>query len=72
MLDPGVLMRRAVRWVCEQNNLKPDSLAQFDHQTQEHFRDLSLAVADHMRYNQLEYFRPFDLTLTSKNTFVPK
>jgi phage terminase large subunit-like protein len=53
-------MRRAVRWTCDQNNLKPDSLPQFDSATQEHFRDLSMAVADHMRYNQLEYFRPFD------------
>ena len=60
MLDPGVLMRRAVRWTCDQNNLKPDGLTLFDSATQEHFRDLSMAVADHMRYNQLEYFRPFE------------
>jgi phage terminase large subunit-like protein len=27
--------------------------------TQDHLRDLAMSVADHMQYNQLEYFRPF-------------
>ena len=60
MLDPAVLMRRAVRSVCDQHNLKPDSLQQFDHVTQEQFRDLSIAVSEDMQYNQLKYFRPFE------------
>ena len=60
MLDPGVLMRRAVRWVCDHNNLKPDNLHQFDHDTQETLRDLAIAVADDMATNQLKYFRPFE------------
>ena len=60
MIDPGVLMRRAVRWVCDQHNLKPDSLMQFDHVTQERFQDLAMSVADDMAYNQLKYFRPFE------------
>jgi phage terminase large subunit-like protein len=60
MLDPGVLMRRAVRWVCDHNNLKPDNLHQFDHDTQETLRDLAIAVADDMAHNQLKYFRPFE------------
>jgi phage terminase large subunit-like protein len=59
-LDPGVLLRRSIRYICDQNNLTPDSLRQFDHVTQESLRDLSLATADHMRFNQLEYFRPFE------------
>jgi len=53
-------MRRAVRSVCDQHSLTPDSLAQFDHVTQERFRDLAIATADDMVYNQLRYFRPFE------------
>ncbi len=68
MLDPGVLMRRAVRWTCDQNGLKPDSLALLDHATQEQFRDLSLAVAEDMQFNQLKYFRPFEHQLNFFNT----
>ena len=60
MLDPGVLMRRAVRYVCDQHDLTTESLAQFDHVTQEQFRDLAIAVADDMAVNQLKYFRPFE------------
>ena len=60
MLDPSVLMRRAVRWVCDENSLAPNNLHSFDHVTQERLRDLSIAVADDMVYNQLRYFRPFD------------
>ena len=60
MIDPTVLMRRAVRYVCDEHGLKPDSLAQFDHATQEQFRDLAISVADDMRYNALRYFRPFE------------
>ena len=52
-------MRRAVRYVCDEHNLKPDSLKMFDTLTQVRFQDLSIAVAEDMRYNQLKYFRPF-------------
>jgi phage terminase large subunit-like protein len=68
MLDPTVLMRRAVRWVCDQHRLKPESLAQFDHVTQEHFEALSIAVADDMQYHQLKYFRPFEHQIKFFNT----
>jgi len=67
MLDPGVLMRRAVRSVCDQHSLTPDSLRQFDHVTQERFQELAIATADDMVYNQLKYFRPFE---HQKNFFV--
>ena len=60
MIDPGVLMRRAVRYVTEQHNLTPESLALFDHDTQTKFQDLAIMVADDMQFNQLRYFRPFD------------
>ena len=58
MIDSGVIMRRAVRWVMETNDLKPDSLGLMDHVTQSHFKDLAIAVADDMVYNQIKYFRP--------------
>ena len=60
MLDPAVLMRRAVRWVCDAHSLTPASLNQFDHVTQEQFRDLAIETADDMAYHQLKYFRPFE------------
>lgn len=59
MLDPNLLMRRAVTWVCDQNALTPAALKLLDHVTQSHFEDLAIAVADDMVYNQLKYFRPF-------------
>jgi phage terminase large subunit-like protein len=60
MQDPNLLMRRAVRWVCDQNALTPAALTLLDHVTQSHFEELAIAVADDMVYNQLRYFRPFE------------
>lgn len=60
MLDPNLIMRRAVRYVCDQHNLTPDSLQFMDTQTLNKFQDLAIAVAEDMRYNQLKYFRPFE------------
>lgn len=59
MIDPNVLLRRAIRYVCDQHNLKPESLSMLDHVTKSKFMDLSFAIANDMRYNQLKYFRPF-------------
>ena len=53
-------MRRALRWVCEQHDLRPDVLGQIDGPTRRHLEDLTITVADHMRYDQLRYFRPFE------------
>lgn len=60
MLDQTVIMRRAIRWVCDQHGLVPDSLNMMDSQTLNQFQDLAITVADDMRYNQLRYFRPFE------------
>ena len=60
MLDPAVLMRRAVREVCDQHDLTPDSLKLFDHVTQGRFQDLSIETANDMAFHQLKYFRPFE------------
>lgn len=60
MLDPNVLMRRAIRYVCDEHALDPRTLTLFDHHTQQSLQDLAIAVADDMQFNQLKYFRPFD------------
>jgi phage terminase large subunit-like protein len=60
MLEASVIMRRAVRWVCDTNNLDPAVLPRLDPDTQDTLRDLTVAVADDMQYNQLKYFRPFE------------
>lgn len=68
MLDDNLLMRRAVRYVCEEHNLLPESLRMFDTYTQLKFQDLAIAVAADMKYNQLKYFRPFKHQLDFFNT----
>jgi hypothetical protein len=60
MIDSNVIMRRAVRYVCDENNLQPSSLKLFDTYTKTKFEDFAISVADDMQYNQLKYFRPFD------------
>jgi len=60
MLDPGVLMRRAVRWVCDQQGLRPDNLHHMPFTVRQQFEELCVSVRDDMEYNQLKYFRPFD------------
>ena len=60
MIDPALLMRRAIRYVCDQNGLRPDTIYQMPFEPRQRFEELVIAVADDMRYNQLRYFRPFD------------
>ena len=60
MIDPGVLMRRAVRVACDQHNLAPDNLGGLHSEAKARFQDLCYAIQDDMRYNQLKYFKPFD------------
>jgi len=59
MIDSNVLMRRAIRYCCDQNGIKPDSIALLDFNTQEKFREYAMAVSEDMQTNQLKYFRPF-------------
>ena len=59
MIDPAVLMRRSIRWVCDQHQLRPDSLYLLNTEQQTRFQELAIDIADDMRYNQLKYFRPF-------------
>jgi len=60
MVNPTVLMRRALRWVLDQNHIPPDSYQTLTSDQQDTLQDLVFAVCDDMQFNQLQYFRPFD------------
>ena len=60
MLDDTVLMRRALRWVLDEHSLTPDSLTIIDGPTRHQLEDLTITVAEDMRYDHQRYFRPFD------------
>jgi phage terminase large subunit-like protein len=60
MIDPNVVMRRALRWVCDQHSLAHDNLHHLPSTQRAALQELVIEIADHMRYNQLRYFRPFD------------
>jgi len=59
MLAPDLLMRRAIRYTCDEHNLVPDSIGMMDTYTRNTFEELVFAVQEDMKYNQLKYFRPF-------------
>ena len=59
MLDPAVLMRRAIRYVCDEHKVDPVAIQQLPRPVQDKFQDLAIAVRDDMEFNQLKYFRPF-------------
>lgn len=60
MLDPSVLMRRALTWCLADHDLTAQSLQSMTQDQQLAFQDLVIAVADDMRHDQLRYFRPFE------------
>ena len=60
MLDPALLMRRALQQVCQQQGLTPASVGMMPSDVKSPFMDLVIAVAEDMQTNQLRYFRPFD------------
>ena len=60
MLDPALLMRRALQQVCQQQGLTPASVGMMPSDVKNSFMDLVIAVAEDMQTNQLRYFRPFD------------
>ena len=60
MLDPTVLMRRALRWVLDSNSIPHQAWPTLTTDVQDQMQDLVIDVADDMRYNQLRYFRPFE------------
>ena len=59
MIDDTVLMRRALRWVLDEHDLTAEALTLIDGPARDSMEQLASAVMDHMRFNQLHYFRPF-------------
>ena len=60
MLDPVVVMRRALRWVLDENSIPYQAWHTLTTDVRTQLQDLVIAVADDMRYNALRYFRPFE------------
>ena len=60
MIDSALLMRRAIRYACDENSLRPDTIYQMPFEPRQQFEELVYAIQEDMRYNQLKYFRPFE------------
>jgi len=60
MLGNEVLLARALRWAVDKYELPMSALANLNGDLKSQLMDLSVTVADDMKYNQLKYFRPFD------------
>ena len=60
MLGNEVLMARALRWAVDKYELPLDALANLNGELKAQLQDLSVSVADDMKFNQLKYFRPFE------------
>lgn len=60
MISDAVLTRRAIRQCLDDHGLEPDSIRLMPAAQRSAFEDLVEATRDHMRYDQLRWFRPFD------------
>jgi phage terminase large subunit-like protein len=60
MIDSNVLMRRAVRWCCDQSGQTVDALWMMPTEAKLAFQDWAISVRDDMEFNHLKYFRPFE------------
>ena len=60
MIGTETLLARALRYVVDKNNLTVDSLTTIPGPLKSQLQDLSIEIAEDMKYNQLKYFRPFD------------
>jgi phage terminase large subunit-like protein len=70
MLGEDVLMARALRYSVDKNNLTIDSLKTIPGPLKSKLMDLSITIADDMKYNQLKYFRPFNHQLEFFSTGI--
>ena len=59
MIDHSLLMRRAIRYCCDQYELRTDSIYMLNTEQRAKFEELAITVCEDMQYNQLRYFRPF-------------
>lgn len=59
MIDNALLMRRAIKYICDQHGLAPDTIHLLDFERKARLQEYAIHIADDMRYNQLKYYRPF-------------
>lgn len=60
MIDPSLLMRRAIRYCADHSGHTVESLWMMPTEVKLKFQDWAMSVAEDMQYNQLKYFRPFE------------
>ena len=60
MLDSALLMRRAIRYVCDTHGITPEQLKSNNQFPIDKFQEYVFEVQEDMRFNQLKYFRPFE------------
>jgi len=60
MLGTDVLMARALRYVLDEHKLTTEALITIPGPLKNQLQDLSITIADDMKYNSLKYFRPFE------------
>ena len=59
-IDAALLMRRALRYACDEHGLKVNNLHHMPFAAKQALEEYVVEIAEDMRYNQLKYFRPFD------------
>ena len=59
MIQQETLMARALRYAVDEYDLSIDNLKNISGPLKVQLEDLSISVAEDMRYHQLKYFRPF-------------
>jgi phage terminase large subunit-like protein len=60
MIDPSLLMRRAIRYCADHSGHTVESLWMMPTEVKLKFQDWAMSVAEDMQFNQLKYFRPFE------------
>ena len=68
MIDQALLMRRALRYACDEFKLDPNNLVHMPSDARNSLEEYVIEVAEDMKYNQLKYFRPFEHQLQFFNT----
>jgi len=60
MIDRNLLMRRALRWACDSQQLAVNNLHHLPFTARQRLEEYVISIAEDMQYNQLRYFRPFE------------
>lgn len=60
MIDTALLMRRALRYACDEFKLDPKNLAHMPFEARNSLEEYVIEIAEDMKFNALKYFRPFE------------